>query len=319
VRPPGRPKGEYRSAQHEGAPMSVQPMSSRGPRARAGAALTVALCVLLAACVTLTEAPRALISEPGRIAAMTLPCPAAATAARTAAAAQSSEGAVDPAAIRVVTWNIHKQGDTGWARDLTRFTAGNDILLLQEVTLRDDVQQILEAARLRWIMASSFTYGGADIGVLTATRAIPVANCTQRVVEPLLRLPKSSIITWLKLSGTRTTLAVANVHAINFSLSLGTYEEQLAALFGALAAHDGPIIVGGDLNTWTRARQDAVRAFATRLRLVEIPFAEDQRTLFLGNQVDHLLVRGLTVISAEAIPVRSSDHNPVAAVLRFAP
>ncbi len=192
-------------------------------------------------------------------------------------------------------------------------------MLLQEVTLRDDVQQILEAARLRWIMASSFTYGDADIGVLTATRAVPVANCTQRFVEPLLRLPKSSIITWLKLPGTRTTLAVANVHAINFSLSLGTYEEQLAALSDALAAHDGPIIVGGDLNTWTRARQDAVRVFAARLRLVEIPFAEDKRSLFLGNQVDHLLVRGLTVVSAEAIPVRSSDHNPVAAVLRLAP
>jgi endonuclease/exonuclease/phosphatase (EEP) superfamily protein YafD len=286
---------------------------------RRGAALAAALSVLLAACVTLTEAPRALISEPGRIAATTLPCPAAARAARAVAAAPGTEGAVDPAAIRVVTWNIHKESDAGWAEDLARLVAGSDIVLLQEVTLRDDVQRIIEAARLRWIMASSFIYDNVDIGVLTATRAVPIANCTQRVVEPLLRLPKSSIITWLRLPGSRQTLAVANVHAINFSLSLGTYEEQLAALADALAAHDGPIIVGGDLNTWTGARLDAVRGIAARLRLVEIPFAEDKRSLFFGNQVDHLLVRGLTVVSAEAIPVRSSDHNPVAAVLRLAP
>lgn len=271
---------------------------------------------VLAACVTLTETPRALVYATGRIAAGTLPCDVAARAARTVPAPAPDEKTVDPAAIRVLTWNIHKEDDAGWQPDLTRFAAGSDILLLQEVTLRDPLQEILRAADLRWVMASSFIYQSVDIGVLTAARAAPVAICTQRFVEPVIRLPKSAVITWFRLPGTGETLAVANVHAINFSLSLGTYEAQFAALADALADHHGPIILGGDLNTWTGAREDAVRRVAERLGLVEITYGEDRRTLFLGNQLDHLFVRGLAVVAAQAIPVASSDHNPVTAVLR---
>jgi endonuclease/exonuclease/phosphatase (EEP) superfamily protein YafD len=56
-----------------------------------------------------------------------------------------------------------------------------------------------------------------------------------------------------------------------------------------------------------------------RLGLVEITFAEDGRTRFLGIQVDHLLVRGLIVATSRTTAVTSSDHNPAAAVLRLAP
>ena len=144
-----------------------------------------------------------------------------------------------------------------------------------------------------------------------------MANCTQRFVEPLIQLPKSAVITWLPLAGTTRTLAVGNVHAINFSLSLGTYRAQLTALADALANHDGPIILGGDLNTWTDDRTQVVREIAARLGLVEVTYGEDGRTRFLGNQVDHILVRGLDVVASRAIAVASSDHNAVEAVLRF--
>jgi len=277
--------------------------------------LLVAALPALAACVSLTAEPRALLSGPTGIEVRTLSCEAAMRTA-TAARASGKPAPLDPASIRVVTWNIHKEGDTGWEADLARFVAGSDILLLQEVTLGDSLREILAAGGLRWVMASSFIYESADIGVLTATRTAPVASCTQRVVEPLTRLPKSAVISWLPLAGSPHTLAVANVHSINFSLSLGSYEAQLAALADTLAAHDGPIILGGDLNTWTSARMDAVRNVAVRLRLTEIPFAEDGRTLFLGNQVDHLLVRGLDVVASGVNAVTSSDHNPAAAVLR---
>ena len=50
-------------------------------------------------------------------------------------------------------------------------------------------------------MASSFIYMDTDIGVVTAARAPTVAHCTQRVTEPLIRLPKSSVVTWLPLAG----------------------------------------------------------------------------------------------------------------------
>jgi endonuclease/exonuclease/phosphatase (EEP) superfamily protein YafD len=219
--------------------------------------------------------------------------------------------------FRLLTWNIHKQSDKGWQADLGRFAQQADIMLLQEIVLEPEIRQVIEGAGLQWAMASSFLHADIDIGVLTGARVSPVATCTQRIVEPLLRIPKSSVITWYALEGTGRTLAVANMHSINFSLSLGAYREQLDAMREALADHDGPIIFAGDLNTWTQARYDAVNGVAKSLGLVEIAFAEDRRKLFLGKQLDHIFVRGLTMVDSSAIEVTSSDHNPVQATLRL--
>ena len=270
---------------------------------------------ILAGCVALTVDPRALIYGPERIEVRSLPCKAAAESARAAVKVTPAMRALDPARIRLVTWNIHKQADTGSDRDLARLAADHDVVLLQEVTLTDEIREILRSTGLRWVMASSFLYYDTDIGVITASRAIPVANCTLRVVEPLILLPKSSVVSWLPIAGSTRTLAVANLHSINFSLSLETYEEQLAQVVEALASHEGPIVLAGDLNTWSDARLAAVKSAAARLRLTEIPFKEG-RSRFYGRELDHILVRGLEVVSATAFAVKSSDHNPVAAELR---
>ena len=273
----------------------------------------------LAACVSLTVDPRALVFDPAGIKVQSLDCtPAARTAlAFTPGANARSTDALDPDAIRVLVWNLHKEADAGWQDDLTRLAKANDVLLLQEVTLRDPVQEVLQLAGLRWILASSFMVEDVDIGVLTATRSVPVAICTQRVVEPLLRIPKSAVITWLPLGGKPQTLAVANVHAINFTLTVDAYQAQLAALAAALADHQGPIVLGGDFNTWSTARGEALQEIAARLRLVEITYADDRRAEFLGNRVDHVFVRGLDMVTSSVGQVTSSDHNPIEVVLRL--
>jgi endonuclease/exonuclease/phosphatase (EEP) superfamily protein YafD len=274
-----------------------------------------ALLPLVSSCVLLTAEPRALLLQAdGAIRVQSLPCNEPGLTAPVTRAESST--ALDPDAIRVLTWNIHKEGDAGWQRDLDAFVRRHDVVLLQEVVLQDSLRRIIEDSGMRWVMASSFLYQGNDIGVLTAARVMPQGTCTERVVEPLIRLPKSAAISWFRVAGLSSTLAVVNVHAINFSLSLGAYRAQFAALGDALAAHRGPIIFAGDLNTWTDARAEAVEAFAARLGLRAIPFAEDKRSLFLGKQLDHLYIRGLEVVNAAAIPVTSSDHNPVAATLR---
>ena len=279
--------------------------------------LALACVAALASCVVLTTDPRAVIYGPDGLAVRTLPCKAAVEAVRAWAPSAPAAGALDPSRIRLLTWNIHKEDDDGWQEDLARFAADNDVLLLQEVRLVDALSDTLSRAGLRWGMASSFIYKDIDFGVVTASRAPSVAQCTQRVTEPLIRLPKSSVVTWLPIAGSRKTLAVANIHSINFSLTLGAYEQQFTEIAQALAEHDGPVVLAGDLNTWTDARVDALRDLATRLNLTEIPF-ETGRSRFFGRELDHILIRGLTVESAAAIAVKSSDHNPVTAVLRVA-
>ncbi len=275
---------------------------------------------LLAACVSLTADPRALISDPAGVNVQSLYCDAAIVVARSFGATASAGGAdaVDPNAIRLMTWNLHKQDDAGWQEDLAQFARSNDFLLLQEVSLLDSLQAILANAGLRWVLASSFIYELIDVGVLTATRIPPVANCTQRTVEPILRIPKSAVITWLRVAGTPQLLAIANVHAINFTLTVDDYQAQLAALADVLADHRGPLVLGGDFNTWSDERSAALRDVAARLELVEVTYVEDRRAMFLGRQVDHLFIRGLEVVASQVTAVTSSDHNPIEVILRLA-
>ena len=272
---------------------------------------------LLSSCVVLTTLPRAVVQNAdGSLVVRSIPCSANANAikpARDLAPAQT----LDPHALRVLTWNIHKEGDAGWQRDLALFLAGNDLILLQEAVLSPALLELLEAQNLRFTMASSFLYQDTDIGVLTAARVLPLASCTELIVEPWLRIPKSATVSWFALEGTPQTLAVVNVHAINFALSLDAYQQQFDALVTALRNHDGPIIFAGDFNTWTDARLAVVLDAAAALRVTEIPFAEDLRSLFFGHQLDHMMIRGLDVVQAAAIAVKSSDHNPVTATLHL--
>jgi endonuclease/exonuclease/phosphatase (EEP) superfamily protein YafD len=284
----------------------------------ARAAVALAIAATMTGCVTLTVEPRALLLDSsGKIEVQSLACSGPAFVARRASGMAAAQ-ALDGNAIRLLTWNVHKQDDPGWDRDLARFAAANDVVLLQEAVLQPSLREIIEGAGMRWVMASSFIYSDVDIGVVTGSRKVPLATCTQRVTEPLIRIPKSGMITWYRLAGREETLAVVNVHAINFALVLDGYREQLESLGKALESHPGPIVFAGDLNTWSDARNEIVRAVAQRLGLKEIEFKEDKRTLFMGKQLDHIYVRGLDVVEAEAIPVESSDHNPVRATLRVA-
>jgi endonuclease/exonuclease/phosphatase (EEP) superfamily protein YafD len=276
-----------------------------------------ALIALLCGCITLTVEPRAIVSGPaGTARVMTLKCDAVHRESPTASDGDAAN-AIDGRPFRVRLWNIHKQGDSGWERDLAAFAAASDVMLLQEAVLQPPLRGILEGSGLRWLMASSFLLDADDIGVLTATRVAPTASCTQRVIEPLIRIPKSAVVSWLRIAGSRETLAIANVHSINFELSLETYRAQLEALGAALAAHRGPIIFAGDFNTWNDGRDRVVAEVAARLGLIELNLRVDQRAVFFGRHLDHIFIRGLESIDVSAIPVTSSDHNPVAAILRI--
>ena len=288
-----------------------------------------ALPAVLCGCITLTAEPRAVVSVPGgAVRVMSLKCGAVERVLQTAADGNAGD-ALDRRPLRLLVWNIHKQGDSGWERDLSAFAAASDVVLLQESVLQPPLREILDDSGLRWVMASSFLLDADDIGVLSATRAAPIASCTQRVVEPLIRIPKSALISWLPITNPRTdtrtdtradsreTLAIANVHSINFELAPDVYRSQLEAVADALAGHRGPIIFAGDFNTWNDARDGVVAEIAARLGLTELNLRVDQRAVFFGRHLDHILIRGLQLIDVSAIPVTSSDHNPLTATLRI--
>ena len=274
------------------------------------------LLQVLAGCVTLTSDPRAVfLGASGTTEIAWLKCDAAAKLLQPGAVGAAGNS-LDPEGFRVTTWNIHKEADYGWQQDLARIARADDVLLIQEAALRPSLSSLLSNAGLRWVMASSFLYDTEDMGVMTASRVSPIASCIQRADEPYLGIPKSAVISWFPLAGIADTVAVINIHAINFDLALANYRTQLTALANVLAQHRGPIIFAGDFNTWSVVRELTVAEVLSPLELSEVRLPSDERSVFFGRHLDHMFIRGLDYAEARAIAVRSSDHNPVTVILR---
>jgi endonuclease/exonuclease/phosphatase (EEP) superfamily protein YafD len=218
--------------------------------------------------------------------------------------------------FRVLTWNVHRAGDTGWRKDFVRFAADHDVLALQEAYFTDDLYGVLWDQHYHWRLSASFQLFNVDAGVLTASRAPVQQACTMRETEPLTRVPKSTLTTTHRIAGMAEPLLMANLHGINFTVGTSAFEHQLNTVAAVLARHIGPVILAGDFNTWSAARRAVLESVVTRLGLTPAVPADDRRTRFMGHPVDGMYYRGLEVIDAAAFPVTSSDHNPVSVTFR---
>lgn len=216
--------------------------------------------------------------------------------------------------IRLVSWNMQKKSIPTWRTDYSRLTDGRDLILIQEAALRVDTVGDLPAAP-HWSFAPGYRTSDSITGVLTLSSSQPLARCSFVNMEPLLRTPKATSITQFALQDHDQTLLVVNVHAVNFSLGLGSYKRQFAQIVDALEGHLGPVIISGDFNTWRASRTRTIEAMAESLGLTAIEFSDDNRTRFFGSPLDHIYVRGLSATNSDSSVVTSSDHNPLTVTL----
>jgi endonuclease/exonuclease/phosphatase (EEP) superfamily protein YafD len=218
--------------------------------------------------------------------------------------------------LRVASWNLHKAGDDGWEQDLRALAQASDLLLLQEAVLTPEVRRVVEGAGHSWRMAWAFS--DVPLGVMIAARSVPMTACVQLAREPLFYLPKSAMVARYRMTGDGRTLTVANLHAINFTPGLVHFEEQLQAVARELDRSEGPVILAGDFNTWSKARHEAMLETAKGLKLKLVKLRPDLRSRAFGWHLDHFFVRGLRVVRARAHKVDSSDHNPIVVELESA-
>jgi len=230
----------------------------------------------------------------------------------------NGESRLDPGGFRLLTWNVHKGDTVGWLTDLAWFGGDHDLVLMQEAQLSEPLRRVLRERDLHWTSGGAFRLWNLDTGVPTAARAPADLACMLRAMEPLVRVPKAVIVTRHPFAGSSTSLLVANVHAVNFTLGTSELSAQLEAVAKVLARHGGPVILAGDFNTWSAARRDVVDALVLRLGLEEVSLEPDERSRFLGRPVDQIYFRGLVASEAAAIRVSSSDHNPVSVAFRLA-
>jgi endonuclease/exonuclease/phosphatase (EEP) superfamily protein YafD len=216
----------------------------------------------------------------------------------------------------MAVWNVHKFMNAQAIVDLARISTQSDLVLVQESIVNKifsgemhDVSQ-----NMHWAFGTTFRAREGLTGVVTGSRAVAHRNDVVRslVREPLVGTPKAMIFSEFRLEGTKENLLVVNVHAINF-VNLHKFRRQLWQISDRISHHRGPVIVAGDLNTWSRGRMQALQDILGPLG-VEIAHSATGRYLTL----DHILTRGLRLISVlDTSDVKSSDHPPIAVQLEL--
>lgn len=229
------------------------------------------------------------------------------------AAASLGGDEFDARNISLFSWNVHKTRKIKWHDDLETFARNADLVLFQEASLREETIANIDSSRY-WSFAPGYRKRGEVTGVLTLSRIKPLAQCSFAHAEPWLRTPKATSVTQYGLSGTDESLVVVNVHAVNFSFGTKTFRKQFEQIRQVLENYAGPVILSGDLNTWSRKRARIVDAIVESLGLQEVVFMDDQRVTTFGNKLDHIYIRGLRVLDAITPVVDTSDHNPMVAV-----
>lgn len=212
--------------------------------------------------------------------------------------------------LEILSWNIQKAGNIGWAEDLAGFSAGVDLAFIQEASVQAHIPQFV-TQNMYQAFAAGYTTDSQETGVMTLSSSSPSVHCNLTSWEPWLGTPKATSITEYPLQGRDERLLTINLHAVNFAFGMADFQAQFQALTGVLSSHQGPVIVAGDMNTWSGKRQALVDTFMSEHGLGPVAFEPDLRTKAFGRALDHIYVRGMYAEFAQVIPVTSSDHNPL--------
>jgi len=216
--------------------------------------------------------------------------------------------------ITLVSWNIAKGKTEGWLGDLRDIAADAELVMLQEAVLRDEMKQPRREPMFCAFSPGYFTKQYRS-GVMTLSRIRPSSHDSLAAREPLIRTPKATNITLFEESGWEQPLLVVNMHAINFTVGVNAFREQLETVAAVLDGHIGPIIFSGDLNTWNPARSAVLQELMAEHGLETPIFTPDHRVRRFGLPLDYVFVRGLEVRHARSVKVDSSDHNPLILIL----
>jgi endonuclease/exonuclease/phosphatase (EEP) superfamily protein YafD len=269
------------------------------------------LSLILSGCVT-TATQRVMIesdAEPEQ-AESTVSCDVEKLVHNSPADDDNDAAALNPQRISVLNWNIYKGQRENWATDFRRYSYKHDVVIIQEANLGEELKSMLDKQHQYWTLNTAFHYQDKATGVMTASRVKPVHSCGQSTVEPFIRFPKTSLVSYYPVEGMNENLLVANIHGINFTLGVGVYTEQVEKLYAIMKHHEGPIVLAGDFNTWSDERMRIVDDLAQRLSLESLDYTSHNRTIFLGNALDHVFYRGLVPLEHDTWHVTSSDHNP---------
>ena len=220
----------------------------------------------------------------------------------------------------LLVWNVHKENQENTFQETLKTilqTYPSDFLLFQEV--KHPKVGTYSLAHYSYALASNIETSKNFFGVTTAAKiCFNTINTSVSKDRELggLATHKSLLITQHTFSNNQN-LHIVNLHAINF-VSLKSFTLELTKIEQILQTYDGPMLIGGDFNNWSKKRIQALEHFQKQLHLnkAEIQHPHHIKSIF-SKPIDHIFYRGVSLIKAKAINTKKvSDHNPIHAIFR---
>ncbi len=223
---------------------------------------------------------------------------------------------LSPESIKVLVWNMYKGSNQSWGQDFQTLSEDADVLVLQEGFLTKKMNdQFLDLNWFEFHFATSFIdnkLGATATGVVTSSVVKSEETVWQRSYyrEPAIKTPKMTLFTKYSIKGLKQKLLVGNIHGVNFVRAY-KLRHMLDKAAEQISKHAGPVLFGGDFNTWTQTKINNMNAVFRKLGMKSVKFAKDNRKKFAGKILDHIWVKGLKVLKANAPTSKGSDHNPM--------
>jgi len=223
--------------------------------------------------------------------------------------------------IEVLMWNVFKCKRKGWRDDFIKLAHNKDLILLQEAILNSPFDtHFKKSLQHQWMMARSFKHIKTNIETGIKTGSTVAAKkyyfSASKHSEPISKTKKMLLATEYPLHTLNDSLLVVNAHLINF-VSFQKFKTHLDQVFQTLENHHGPIILGGDFNTWNGKRLKYFNQVAASFSLEEIAITRKPRITHLWQHLDHIYCRGLEIVDAQVhTHIHSSDHYPISLSLR---
>jgi len=220
-----------------------------------------------------------------------------------------------PSSFKVSVWNIYKGIKPQWQEDFRSLIQDSHLVLVQEAYSSPAFDKFFTSfPGMQWDYATSFSYQrsnestGVSIGSLV--RPLNVHYLRSADLEPVVQTPKMALLSRYAIRNQTELLLVVNVHGM---LAVGneTFRKQLAAIAAEIKHHSGPVIWGGDFNTWSGSRMKIATEITSELGLTPVAFSPDTRTKNFNRPIDLAFIRGLTLTSSKVrSEFNSSDHEP---------
>jgi endonuclease/exonuclease/phosphatase (EEP) superfamily protein YafD len=215
--------------------------------------------------------------------------------------------------VTLITWNAHKLADENFFYDLKKLSTDADILMVQEAVHTTNWQNAFAAYMpFSFTFFKSFCWGDSANGVLTGSR-FPLSRNTAVLspgTEPITFTHKVSGYSQIVINN--QVVHIINTHALNFNPGT-SFEEQIDQLVKFIGTLKGAVIWAGDFNTWNPLRKSYLNEQTAKVGLTHDVPSNDDRFLIL----DHIYVRGFSMVKTEVVDEKSSDHVPLRTTLRL--